>query len=58
MTERLIEVAPDLIKSVMPPMQRFAEPAEIGGLVAFLCSPLASYLTGQAIAVDGAATAV
>ena len=58
MTERLIKAAPDLIKSVMPPMQRFAEPSEIGGLVAFLCSPLASYLTGQAIAVDGAATAV
>ncbi len=32
---------------------RMAEPQEIGEVVAFLCSPAAAYLTGQAIAVDG-----
>lgn len=32
---------------------RMAEPAEIGEVIAFLCSPSASYLTGQAVTVDG-----
>ena len=32
---------------------RMAEPEEIGRVIAFLCSPEASYVTGQAIAVEG-----
>jgi 3-oxoacyl-[acyl-carrier protein] reductase len=32
---------------------RLAEPEEIGRVVAFLCSPDASYVTGQALAVEG-----
>lgn len=32
---------------------RMAEPGEIGEVVGFLCSPAASYVTGQAITVDG-----
>ena len=35
------------------PTGRMAEPDEIGAMVGFLCSPEASYVTGQAIAVDG-----
>jgi 3-oxoacyl-[acyl-carrier protein] reductase len=35
------------------PAGRYGEPAELGGLVAFLASERGSYITGQLIAVDG-----
>jgi 3-oxoacyl-[acyl-carrier protein] reductase len=35
------------------PIGRMAEPDEIGAMIGFLCSLEASYVTGQAIAVDG-----
>ena len=35
------------------PLARFAEPREIGDVVLFLCSPLASYVTGQTVHVNG-----
>ncbi|KAJ9545739.1 hypothetical protein OSB04_025446 [Centaurea solstitialis] len=35
------------------PMRRVGEANEVSSLVAFLCLPAASYITGQTIAVDG-----
>jgi len=35
------------------PLGRIAEPEEVAAVVAFLCMPAASYVTGDCIAVDG-----
>lgn len=39
------------------PAGRIGEPAEVASLVAFLCMPAASYVSGQWVAVDGAFSA-
>ncbi len=46
---------PDVLAAIVDktPMGRVAEPEEIAAMVAFLCMPAASYVTGQEIAVDG-----
>jgi len=43
---------PEQVK-VMIPAERTGTPAEVAGVVAFLCSDAASYINGQVIGVNG-----
>jgi len=52
--QMLIDVSPDFDKEI--PVLRYGVPEDIAGLVAFLASPKASYITGQTIVVDGGAS--
>ena len=45
------EVRAEMLKSI--PLGRFGEPSEIAGVILFLCSDLASYVTGQVIHASG-----
>lgn len=45
------EVLASMLASV--PVGRMARPEETGGVIAFLCSPAAAYVTGVSLAVDG-----
>ena len=52
MTEGLPEeVAGQVLKQI--PLGRLGEPEDVAGLVLFLCSDSASYITGQVVVVDG-----
>jgi 3-oxoacyl-[acyl-carrier protein] reductase len=42
--------------SALVPMGRYGKPAEVAATIAFLCSPAASYITGQTIHVNGGVT--
>jgi 3-oxoacyl-[acyl-carrier protein] reductase len=44
-------VRQEMMKNV--PLGRFGEPSEVANVVLFLCSPLASYVTGQTIEING-----
>jgi len=62
---RVNVIAPGLIRTDMTanfpqelireriPMRRIGEPEEVAKVVRFLCSPDASYITGQVICVNG-----
>ena len=45
------EVSSQMLKAI--PLGRFGEPEEIANVVLFLCSDLASYVTGQTLHVSG-----
>ncbi|MGL5871831.1 MAG: SDR family oxidoreductase [Xenococcaceae cyanobacterium] len=47
--------APELASTI--PMKRMGKPEEVANMVVFLCSDAASYITGQALVVDGGFTA-
>lgn len=44
-------VRAEMLKNI--PLNRFGTPEEVANVVLFLCSPLASYVTGQTIEING-----
>jgi 3-oxoacyl-[acyl-carrier protein] reductase len=52
MTQTIPEnVRAEMLKNI--PLSRMGEPGEVADLVLFLCSPLASYINGQIIEING-----
>jgi NAD(P)-dependent dehydrogenase (short-subunit alcohol dehydrogenase family) len=60
MTRQFMDQNPDLAEQWrgMIPLGRMGEPADLVGLVRFLCSPDSGYITGQGMVIDGGYTAV
>jgi gluconate 5-dehydrogenase len=57
MSEKLLERVGEQVVSQVP-MGRLGQPGDLKGVVVFLASEAARYVTGQVLAVDGGATAV
>ncbi|WP_448588101.1 3-oxoacyl-[acyl-carrier-protein] reductase [Thermocrinis sp.] len=45
------EIRKEYLKNI--PLQRFGTPEDVAGIVAFLCSPMADYITGEVIHING-----
>jgi 3-oxoacyl-[acyl-carrier protein] reductase len=54
-TDMTKDLSEDLKKKLLEriPLQRLGQPDDVAGVVEFLCSPAANYITGQIITVDG-----
>lgn len=54
-TDMTKDLSEDLRKGLLDkiPLQRLGQPEDVAGVVAFLCSSAASYMTGQILTVDG-----
>jgi NAD(P)-dependent dehydrogenase (short-subunit alcohol dehydrogenase family) len=58
-TEKVLAMPAEVqqrVRDTFLPSGRMGEPAEVAALVAFLCSEESGYVTGQAIAIDGASS--
>jgi 3-oxoacyl-[acyl-carrier protein] reductase len=58
LTRRTVSPEDEAMLASRVPLGRFASPAEMAGIVHFLCSPENTYITGQNVAVDGGYTVV
>jgi NAD(P)-dependent dehydrogenase (short-subunit alcohol dehydrogenase family) len=59
LTDAYIEANPDRLRAVIEhtPLRRVAEPEDVAGVVVFLASDAARFVTGQTVFVDGGLTA-
>ncbi|XP_021735100.1 tropinone reductase homolog At2g29360-like [Chenopodium quinoa] len=58
LTNQAVDNMEGFLKTVesITPLGRIGEPEEVSSVVAFLCMPVASYITGQTICIDGGFT--